>query len=368
MRITFVVPGSASGGRLVMATYSGLLAARGHRILLVSPAQPPPRTAFSWFRKRFARGEGSTTVDAQGVEHRVLDRARPVVDADLPAADLVVATWWSTAEWVAALDASKGVKAHFVQGHEVYPWLPQDRTRRAHRLPLRKVVISKWLADIMRVEYGDATAILVPNGIDHAQFHAPPRGRQSRPTVGLLYSEVPFKGFEASIAMLAEMRRGLPELQVLSFGFEAPRRALPDFVEFIRDPPRETLRDLYARCDVWLTASSSEGFNMPAIEAMACRTPVVAFRTGWPADAVVEGVNGACLEIGDFDGLRRATEALLRLPDAEWRRISDGAFETVRDMNWRRSADAFEAALVQIATAGRDSVTDQTPPGASSGR
>jgi hypothetical protein len=29
------------------------------------------------------------------------------------------------------------------------------------------------------------------------------------------------------------------------------------------------------KCDAWMTCSRSEGFNLPALEAMACRTPVV---------------------------------------------------------------------------------------------
>jgi glycosyltransferase involved in cell wall biosynthesis len=32
------------------------------------------------------------------------------------------------------------------------------------------------------------------------------------------------------------------------------------------------------------------------MEAMACRTPVVATRTGWPAEAIVAGFNGACVD------------------------------------------------------------------------
>ena len=95
-------------------------------------------------------------------------------------------------------------------------------------------------------------------------------------------------------------------------------------MNFTFDPPQSSLRDLYAACDVWLTASSSEGFNLPAMEAMACRTPVVATRTGWPAEAIVDGVNGACVGIDDVEALARETERLLRLSDK-----AGGRFRTV---------------------------------------
>ena len=82
------------------------------------------------------------------------------------------------------------------------------------------------------------------------------------------------------------------------------------------------------------------------MEAMACRTPVVATRTGWPAEAVVDAFNGACVDVDDGEALTRETERILALPDAAWRRMSSNAFATVRDSSWERSADLFERALL----------------------
>ena len=47
------------------------------------------------------------------VEHKIIDRYRPVEDKDVPDADVVVATWWETPKWVAKLSPSKGAKAYF---------------------------------------------------------------------------------------------------------------------------------------------------------------------------------------------------------------------------------------------------------------
>ena len=91
----------------------------------------------------------SSPFDDLGLEHRVLERSRAVRDRDVPEADVVVATWWETAEWVAGLAPSKGAKVYFVQGHEIYPWLPQKRCRATYRLPLRKIVVSRWLREII---------------------------------------------------------------------------------------------------------------------------------------------------------------------------------------------------------------------------
>jgi glycosyltransferase involved in cell wall biosynthesis len=83
-----------------------------------------------------------------------------------------------------------------------------------------------------------------------------------------------------------------------------------------------------------------------AMEAMACRTPVVSTRTGWPEEAIVDGVNGALADVDDVEALASAVLGILALDDAAWRKLSDGAARTVSDSSWERSARLFEAALI----------------------
>jgi len=96
-----------------------------------------------------------------------------------------------------------------------------------------------------------------------------------------------------------------------------------------------------------MTASRTEGFNLPAMEAMACRTPVVSTRTGWPEEAIFDGVNGWCVDVDDVAGLVRGAENVLTLSDPDWRAMSARAFETVRHSSWDVSAKLFERALVK---------------------
>jgi hypothetical protein len=165
---------------------------------------------------------------------------------------------------------------------------------------------------------------VVPNSVDHSQFFAPERGKQSRPTVGLLYSTIDWKRFGVALQTAVELHQRNPDLRALCFGIEQPPISCR-LSSLSSSTPRTDLRDIYASCDVWLTASSSEGFNLPAMEAMACRTPVVSTRTGWPAEAIVDGFNGACVEVDDVAALTREAERILTLSDAQWRRMSANA-------------------------------------------
>ena len=282
----------------------------GHRVRVVAGRHEPDRLRTKikkWFRGEYQGASSQRSHPHHrgvAVDVHVLEKFRPVVDSDVPDADVVIATWWETAEWVNRLEARKGAKVYFVQHHEVFEYLPVDRVRATYRLPLHKIVIARWLKDLMAAEYGDHTVDLVPNSVDRSQFFAPPREKQARPTVGFLYSTAPFKGVEITLRAIEFLRKRLPELRIISFGTERPGHGvpLPQGAEFHRSPPQDALRTLYSQCDAWITASRSEGFNLPALEAMACRTPVVATRSGWPAEAVKTGSNGVLVDIDDVAG------------------------------------------------------------------
>jgi glycosyltransferase involved in cell wall biosynthesis len=354
MRITFILPNaSKGGGTRVVAIYAQELVRRGHEVHVIS--LPQPQRALREKLKSWLRGRGwsspwsyASHFDELALDHQVLDVWRPVTNDDVPDGDIVIATWWETAEWVHRLSAKKGTKVYFIQHHEVFPYLP-IRSRETYRLPMHKVVVAQWLKEVMLTEYGDRSVVVVPNSVDHSQFFAPTRGKQRYPTVGLLYGTAPFKGVGLSLEALRILACRIPTLRIVCFGSERVRPGLdlPDEAEFVFDPPQGDIRNLYAKCDVWLTSSTTEGFNLPAMEAMACRTPVVSTCTGWPAEAVKSGWNGMLLPVdADRDEIARAIEWVLLRPEQEWMRLSSNAFQTVAQTNWQASTGLFEEALM----------------------
>jgi glycosyltransferase involved in cell wall biosynthesis len=293
-------------------------------------------------------------LDNSGLNHQVLSHWRPVVDADLPDADVVIATWWETAEWVYRLSKSKGTKAYLVQGHEVFANMPIDRVKATYRLPMRKIVVSAWLKRIMEREYGVLDVDLVPNSVDHAQFYAAVRGKQGRPTLGFLYSGSSSKGVDIALDVIRRLRSRISNLRVVSFGAVPldANQIWDSSIEYEHSPAQDRLREIYAQCDVWLSTSRSEGFNLTAMEAMACRTPVVSTRTGWPEEAIQNHVNGALADIDDVEGLLSGALWVLSLSESEWRTASTSAYETAAAGSWQQSADLFESLLQRWISSG----------------
>ena len=352
MRITFVQPRlDLTGGARVIALYSQALTKLGHHVRVVAGCPKPDslRTRVKNFlggeyRSRSAQSSHHRGI---GIDIRVLEKPRPVTDDDVPDGDVVIATWWETAEWVNRLHARKGAKVYFIQHHEIFSYLPIERSRATYRMPFHKIVIAGWLKEVMAVEYGDHTVDLVPNSVDRLQFFAPPRPKQPRPTVGFIYSTAEFKGVDITIRAINMLKKRFPDLRVISFGTQPPTRELPLPLdtEFHRSPPQNELRLLYSQCDAWITASRSEGFNLPALEAMACRTPIVATRAGWPAEAVKTGSNGVLVDVDDVSGIAAGAEWILSRELGDWQRLSDNAYATSQVGSWDESAIAFQAAL-----------------------
>src|SRR5882762_8837094 len=114
MQITFVSPTvSLGGGTRVIGIHAQHLKRIGHDVRVISP--PPPPVPRLRKLKSWLKGSGwpsdirqpRSHLDGSGVDHHVLDRWRSVVDADVPDGDVVIATWWRTAEWVNALSPRK---------------------------------------------------------------------------------------------------------------------------------------------------------------------------------------------------------------------------------------------------------------------
>ena len=354
MRITFVCPPlNMTGGIRVIAIYAQLLQSFGHEVLVVASPRPAKGRLARWMKKLrlpalAARPQPPSHVDGTGVPKKILERPRKVLASDVPDADVIVATWWETAEFVAAMPAAKGRQVYFVQGYEVLPGQPPERVIATYRSDMQKVAVARWLAEAIARDGNPRGCTIVPNAVDRALFFAPPRERNARPRLGTLCSENDNKGFDVALDVIALVRRALPDVEVVAMGEQAPVREhdRAQGIALALQTPQHQLREVYASCDVWLCCSRSEGFNLMAMEAMACRTPVVSTRTGWPAEAIVDGVNGGLADVDDAAGLAQAVLRVLRADAPQWRAMSDEAARCVADSSWERSARQFEAALI----------------------
>jgi glycosyltransferase involved in cell wall biosynthesis len=357
MKITFVLPyAGLAGGIRVVAIYADRLQKRGHEVFIISQPLPKPgikQRISQWLRGKKTPAQPSAShFDGLNVPHKVLETCRAVGDRDLPDGDVVIATWWGTAEWVAKLSPSKGQKVYFVQHHEIHPYFPVERVKATYRLPLYKIVIAEWLKKVMAEEYGDSQVSLVPNSVDLELFSASPRGRQTVPTVGFMYSTKAWKGTDLAIQGWQLAQEKLPNLKGIAFGSEpvSSNLPLPEAIAYHHKVAQEKLKEIYASCDAWLFTSRLEGFGLPILEAMACRTPVIGTPTGAAPELIEQG-GGILVPPEDPAAIAEAIINLCTQPLDQWQVLSDKAYQTASCYSWDDATTLFEKALEEATMA-----------------
>lgn len=355
LRITFVMPNiDVYGGNKIVLEYADFLASRQHKVTVVYPSKLPmpigQRIRNLIRRRTWARPvpRASSLLAFLRIEPVRAKSIGKLLAADVPDADIVVATWWETAEWVNSFPDEKGSKVYFIQDHEIFEGLPKERVKETYLMPFKKVVVSRWLADTMARQYSDSSARLVRNGVDIDRFHDKSRKRTIPLTVGMLYSSVPRKNAELGIRAIIEARHALPTMKAIAFGIEPRPASIAglEWVEYHCQPNQEIIPELYRRSHVWLFPSKSEGFGLPLLEAMASGTPVIATRAGAAPD-LVDGNNGVLIDCKHQDMTREIMRIAAIEPNA-WTKMSHHARATAEANNWLSAALEFEQAMLDV--------------------
>ena len=208
--------------------------------------------------------------------HRQITQYRPIVADDLPDADVVIATWWETAEWVAALPPDKGRKAYFIQHYEAHPG--QDSSRVDATLAITDVQDHhRALARRHRPQPVCRQRIFSSCPTQWTSSSSTRRLAANNwfQPVGVMYSIVPFKGCDISLKAFELAKQNVPNLKLVSFGNRTITKdlPLPQGSNFTMQPAQDQIKNIYARCDAWLVGSRSEGFGLPILEAMASPHP-----------------------------------------------------------------------------------------------
>lgn len=200
---------------------------------------------------------------------------------------------------------------------------------------LRKVVaVSQRLATSM-IERGIFTehqVAVIHNGIDTSRYHGTKTGAlktslnlpEATLLVGSLGNIRPAKDYANLLNAAAIVIEQQPQAHFVIAGhqkeplmsalnLQADTLAIADHIHFIGFIG--STADFLAELDVFALSSSSEGFSIATIEAMASGIPVVATRCGGPEEIIRAGVDGALVSVGEPESLGlKINEALNSSP------------------------------------------------------
>jgi glycosyltransferase involved in cell wall biosynthesis len=183
------------------------------------------------------------------------------------------------------------------------------------------------------------------------------RVRTDPPTILYVGEYGPHKGFAEAFAVAGGIAdAGLPhrlamggflapwhEPTVRGLVAAAPRGDRIDLVGFVRD-----LVALYQQADALIVTSRYEGFCLPALEAMACGTPVIAFANSALVEVV--GGGGVLTPDGDVPAMVAALRRLLEDPTT-WEEVSARGVEHARRFSWESCANVHADVFRHAASA-----------------
>jgi glycosyltransferase involved in cell wall biosynthesis len=325
-------------------TYADRLAARGHEVTVVVPVRTRWRAAW-----RALSGAGPDWI--RGFRARVAWVARWQAAA-LPDGDVLLATAWQSAPVAAAAPARCGAKFYLVQHYESLYHGDAAAVDATYRLPLRKIVISTWLADVMRERFDSAADVIV-TPVERELFHRvdvavePPR-----PRVLMLHHEYAWKGVADGLEAVARARRRVPTLRLVGFGVKRPRFPLP-YDEFHENLPQRRLAALYSGSDIYLCPSWDEGLGMPPMEAMACGAALVTYDNGGCRDYARDGETALVARRRDVDDLAAKLERAASDDALRARLATAGRAFVTTAFDWDRAVGRLETLLASPAVAPR---------------
>jgi phosphatidylinositol alpha-1,6-mannosyltransferase len=125
------------------------------------------------------------------------------------------------------------------------------------------------------------------------------------------------------------------------------KQGVSEQVKLLGHADDDNLAVLYAAADAFVfplieMRGDVEGFGMVAVEAAVHGTPTVAFDCGGVSDAVVEGVNGALVDTGDYAGFG---DAITRVVRGDMR---DSAREFARQFSWDSYCAQVEQCIEKV--------------------
>lgn len=214
-----------------------------------------------------------------------------------------------------------------------------------------RVVNSQGLREKAESIYPGLAFDVVQNGIDLEEFVPAAEAHGGPPVVLFVSRLIERKGLQYLLPALARLRDEGVSFRLLVAG-DGPLRGeleqqtrdlgLAEQVEFLGLIERANLPAVYARGDLFVLPSVSEGMPNVVLEAIACGLPIVGTDVPGMAELVNEGMNGHIVPPADIDALVGPLRRLLT--DADLRAAqSKASREHAQGCGWAAMAAKYLA-------------------------
>jgi glycosyltransferase involved in cell wall biosynthesis len=352
--ITFLLHGDGRfpvGGIKIVYEYANRLSAKGWRVNVIHPAAiyGPCESGYRklkhymkyliWLVFKLYLPSSWFTV-APGVRMLCVPNLH---EKHIPNADYIVACPVETAFFTHSYSPGKGRKFYFIQHFEDWSMKKED-VEKTWKLPLKKIVVSQWLKSLAHT-LGEE-AVCIPNGLDFSFFQKTKQFNE-RPFKSVLFIShtLEIKGTRYCIEACELLKKKYPDIVIKTFSRYQKPAGFPPYITYHYNPSQEQLRELYNSSAIYISASLSEGWDLPLCEAILCGCVAVATDIDGHREYLQEGVNGFCCKPASAESIVDRVEYVFSRPDAV-RKMSQTARETLSKFDWDSRVELFQETIL----------------------
>ena len=183
----------------------------------------------------------------------------------------------------------------------------EDKQKLFTSVPIEIVSPSRWLASFVEKSFlKDHNIHVIPNGIDTSifkktasDFRARNEIEDKKIVLGVASAWGKSKGLY-DFYKLAEMLSDEYKIVLVGLTTEQLQTIPKNIIGISRTNSTEELAAIYTAADVFVNPTYSDNYPTVNLEAQACGTPVITYRTGGSVESVP---NDCVVEKGDIDGL-----------------------------------------------------------------
>lgn len=352
MKVAFVLPPpmfKIAGGYKVVYQYANYLAEKGLDVTIFYDTRKGdnsfycPRRLMFWIRKMIAIREPSWMKLNRNVKKIVLWDEKGCSEYKV---DVLILTSIDIVKKFFPLYWERSRIVHFVQGHENW-FLSDEEVYRIYRLPCNKIIVSDWVADIVK-KYANGEVSVIKNGIDLQKFYSINRWLdRKRFSISMMYSSSPQKNSKLALSVITELKEIIPELAVTIFSVEKRTEIIPKWVDYHYLADEHELLEIYNSSQIYLCTSNFEGFGLSGLEAMACGCVLVSTDCIGVREYACDGNDALICPVGDKDSLK---QAVLKIFNDEkiGRNLAQNAIKKAKEFDLEKKQENFFRRIKQI--------------------
>lgn len=355
-RVIFLLPlgpNLPTGGMRVIYDYCNRLALDGYSIIILYAAyfdstektlkrKMKAVAKYCYVKLLFGRNGYTWYKKEQAITERIVWSLN---ERTIPQAEVYIATAVNTAPYLDRLNVDQEKKFYFIQGYENFIVPDNEYIRWTYRLPLRKIVVSNWLAKLISKEGQEC--MVVPNGFDSSIYKLtiPVEGKDKF-LISMLYHVSPNKDSAMGLRAVALAKEKLPQLRLAMFGaYERPKE-LPRWVTYYRRPSMDQHIVINNRAAIYIGTSKKEGWGLTVGEAMMCGQAVACTDIDGYREMAFNDVNALLSPVGDVKALADNIVRLVKDDQLRYRLAKKG-LETIKEFDFEKSYKTFRDFIME---------------------